>query len=194
MTMSTPQVPIIIRLRESDRAALADHFIALDGEDRRLRFGSTIGDEGLREYVKRIDFARDGLFAVHDDEGTRLLAVIHVALSENSAELGLSVAPQCRGRGFGSALFLRAVTFLRNRGMPEVFVHCLTENGAMMHLARKNRMRIIPAGSETDARLALDPPTAHTVFNEWLHEYQAAVFTAVRNNARFARTFLGYLA
>lgn len=192
--MSNRNVPITVRLRESDRAALADHFISLDGEDRRLRFGSNISDEGLREYVARIDCERDGVFAVHDHEGSRIVAVIHVALSSKSAELGLSVSPEYRFQGLGSALFLRAVTFLRNRGTPEVFVHCLTENGAMMHLARKNRMRIIPAGSETDARLALDPATPHTVFTEWLHEYHAAAVTTVRSNARFAKTLLGYFA
>jgi RimJ/RimL family protein N-acetyltransferase len=192
--MSNKNVPITVRLRESDRAALADHFISLDGEDRRLRFGSNISDDGLREYVARIDFERDGVFAVHDDEGARLLAVIHVAPSSKSAELGLSVAAEHRGQGLGSALFLRAVNHLRNRGMSEVFVHCLTENGAMMHLARKNRMRIIPAGSETDARLALDPPTPHTVFTEWLHDYHAAAVTTVRSNTRFAKTLLGYFA
>jgi hypothetical protein len=164
--MSNRNVPITVRLHASDRDALADHFINLDGEDRRLRFGSTISNDGLREYVARIDFERDGIFAVHDDEGSRLLAVIHVALSAKSAELGL----------------------------PEVFVHCLTENGAMMHLARKNRMRIIPAGAETDARLALEPPTAQTVFTEWLHEYHAAAITTVRSNTRFAKTLLGYFA
>jgi hypothetical protein len=64
----------------------------------------------------------------------------------------------------------------------------------MMHLARKNRMDIVPAGPETDARLALDPATPHTVFTEWLQEYQAVAVTTVRDNARFARKLLGYFA
>ena len=188
--MSTLNAAIPIRLRASDRASLANHFISLDADDRRLRFGSTISDEGLRDYARRIDFERDGVFAVHDDAGSRLLAVIHVALSARSAELGLSVVPECRGHGLGSVLFARAVNFLRNRGTPEVFVHCLTENGAMMHLARRNRMRIVPAGDETDARLALDPPTPHTVFTEWLHEYSAAAVSSVRNSTRLAKSLL----
>lgn len=191
--MSSNNSAITVRLRDSDREVLANHFISFDGEDRRLRFGSTISDDGLRAYVARIDFERDGVFAVHDDEGARLLAVIHVALSDRSAELGLSVVPECRGQGLGSALFLRAVTYLRNRGTPEVFVHCLTENGAMMHLARKNRMRIVAAGSETDAHLALAPATPHTVFTEWLNDYHAAAVTTARSNTRFAKTLLGYL-
>jgi GNAT superfamily N-acetyltransferase len=186
-------LPMTVRLRERDRIALEKHFVSLKGEDRRLRFGSPINDDGLRSYVARLDFDRDGLFAVHaDDHG--LLAVIHVASTSRSAELGLSVLQGHRGMGLGSALFARAVTYLRNRGISEVFIHCLSENGAMMHLARKNRMRITPAGTETDARLALDPATPQTVFTEWLHDYQAAAVDTVRSHSRFARTLLSYFS
>ena len=31
--------PLPVRLGEADRAAITDHFLALDAEDRRLRFG-----------------------------------------------------------------------------------------------------------------------------------------------------------
>jgi ribosomal protein S18 acetylase RimI-like enzyme len=182
--------PATLRLRESDRAALITHFLGLGAEDRRLRFGSPLRDEGLQAYVARIDFERDGLFAVHDDE-LKLLAVVHVAFSEGSAELGLSVLPGFRGQGLGSALLVRAIVHLRNRGSAEVFVHCLTENAAMMHLARKHGMRVIPAGAETDARLAIEPPTPHTHFLEWLHEQQGQFAQAVRHQARFSRAVLG---
>lgn len=185
--------PSTIRLRESDRTALEQHFLALNGEDRRLRFGSTISDDGLRAYVARIDFAHDGLFAVHDED-LALAAVIHVAFSEGSAELGLSVLQQHRGRGMGRALFARAVTHLRNRGTREVYVHCLTENGAMMHLARTNKMRIVPAGSETDARLKIDPPTAESLFVEWCQDQQAGTMTMLRRNAKMSRALFNFVA
>ena len=186
-------IPTTVRLREADRTALEAHFLALDGEDRRLRFGSPIGDAALREYVARIDFERDGLFAVQDEE-LRPLAVLHIAYGEESAELGISVLPEARGVGLGGALFERAVMRLRNRGTPEVFVHCLTENGAMMHLARKHGMRIIPAGSETDARLELDPPTAQSMIAEMLHDCGGITVRRVRENARFARALMKALA
>jgi GNAT superfamily N-acetyltransferase len=185
--------PLTVRLRDTDRAALETHFVALDGEDRRLRFGSNIGDLALAEYVARIDFERDGVFAVQDEE-LRLLAVVHVAFSAESAELGMSVLPDNRGKGLGNALFTRAVMHLRNRGTLEVFVHCLTENGAMMHLARKHGMRIIPAGAETDARLLLDPATAHSHLSEWLHDHHADALQAVRRNARVSRMIFEFLA
>ena len=161
--------PPTVRLRVTDRAALEQHFLALDGEDRRLRFGASISDAGLRMYVARIDFERDGLFAVRDGE-LRLLAVVHVAMGGGAPEMGLSVLPGLRGRGLGNALFARAVMHLRNRGKRRVFVHCISENGAMMHLARRNGMRIVNTGAESDAYLALDPPTPQSRFAEWLQD------------------------
>ncbi len=163
-TMSIPA-----RLRESDRAALEAHFLALGGEDRRLRFGASISDDGVRAYLARIDFEHDGLFAVHGDN-PELIAAVHVAVGAGGAEMGLSVLPGHRGRGLGSALFTRAVMHLRNRGEPRVFVHCITENAAMMHLAIKHGMRIVNAGAETDAYLVLAPATPQSILHEWAQD------------------------
>ena len=187
--MTNPTQPLPVRLRDTDRAALEAHFLALAGEDRRLRFGGPIADEGLREYVARIDFERDGLFAVQDDQ-LRFAAVVHVAFTGPTAELGLSVLPDFRGKGMGNALVQRAVMHLRNRGSKEVFVHCLSENEAMMHIARKNGMRIIPCGPETDARLAIDPPTSESVVTEWVQDSHARVVQTVRKNALFSSALM----
>ena len=171
---------ITVRLGEPDREALLAHFLALDREDRRLRFGAPVPDVRIGEYVARLDFERDGLFAVRGDE-LRVIAAVHVALSPRSAELGLSVLPGHRGLGLGNALFQRAVTFLRNREMREVFVHCLSENGAMMHLARKNGMRTLHSGAESDARLVLEPATVDSFISEWLDDQKGdAMLLAAR--------------
>ena len=175
-----------VRLHELDRALLEEHFLALGAEDRRLRFGAAIVDDGVRAYVARLDFERDGIFAVQDD-ALRLLAVVHVAPVGDSAEFGLSVLPESRGQGLGNILFTRAVVYLRNRGSREVFVHCLAENGAMMHLARKNGMRIVGSGGESDARLVLEPATANSFINEWLDDQKGRSVQVLRKNARLVQ-------
>jgi GNAT superfamily N-acetyltransferase len=175
---------LTVRLRAADSPALLEHFKALEGEDRRLRFGSPLRDEAIAEYVARIDFVRDGVVAVHDG-AMRLLAVIHIAITDGCAELGLSVLPEARNQGVGTALFARAVMHLRNRGASEVFVHCLSENGAMMHIARKLGMAIVPCGPETDARIRVDPPTPQSFLNEWMQDLNA---DTVRYFGAFAKS------
>lgn len=161
-----------IRLRETDRRALTEHFLALDADDRRLRFGACLGDEAIRALDERIDFDRDEIFGIAGDD-LRLLAVVHVAFYPEKAELGLSVLPGARGLGFGNSLFSRAVMHLTNRGVREVFVHCLSENGAMMHLARKNGMRVVHDGGESDAYLALPLATPASILAEWVWDQNA---------------------
>jgi GNAT superfamily N-acetyltransferase len=186
MTMT----PLPVRLREHDRASLLAHFLRLGSEDRRLRFGSPIGDAGVEAYVQRIDFADDGVFAIQDDR-LHVVAAIHVARTGEAAELGLSVLPGYRGAHLGSALFARAVMYLRNRGIGTVYVHCLSENATMVHIARKHRMRLSSGGSESDGRLELEPATAHTHFMEWLHDQRAFAVQSVRQNARLSRVLFG---
>ena len=184
-----PTIPTT-RLRAPDKAALLHHFLALDREDRRLRFGAPLSDDAIRDYVGRLDMARDGLFAVHDDL-LEIVAVVHVALGEGPAELGLSVLPGWRGTGHGNALVARAVMFLRNRSARAVFVHCLAENAAMMHIARKNGMSLEWGGGEADGHLGLRPPTPDSVWQEWLEDQRGTTVKAMRQNTRNALALLG---
>jgi RimJ/RimL family protein N-acetyltransferase len=179
----TTQLPI--RLHEADRRALIEHFLALDADDRRLRFGASLSDYAVRELDERIDFERDEIFGIVADD-LRLLAVVHVAFYPDKAELGLSVLPQARGLGLGNALFSRAVMHLTNRDMRQVFVHCLSENGAMMHLARKNGMRVVREGPETDAYLELPRATPGSIFSEWMWDQNARFAHEVRRGSRLA--------
>jgi len=146
-------------LTRLERPKLAAHFLSLNAEDRRLRFGLPISDASVADYVERINFARDAVFGVFDDE-LNLAGAAHLARAEDHAELGVSVLPSHRGRGIGAALLERAHTHARNWGIGTLFMHCLTENAAMMHLARKQGMRIAAASGEADAHLELAPASA----------------------------------
>ena len=146
-------------LTRLERPTLAAHFLSLNAEDRRLRFGLPIADASVADYVERIDFASDVVFGVFDDE-LNLAGAAHLARAEDHAELGVSVLPAHRGRGIGATLLERAHTHARNWGIGTLFMHCLTENAAMMHLARKQGMRIAAASGEADAHLELAPASA----------------------------------
>jgi hypothetical protein len=67
-------------LSENGRPSLLTHFLALDQESRRLRFGGGgfSSDESIRAYVKQIDFTRDAVFGVLDAD-LCLIGVAHLA-------------------------------------------------------------------------------------------------------------------
>lgn len=185
--MDTRIVNIVTKeLSRLQRPALADHFLALGGEDRRLRFGVGLSDHGVRDYVERIDFDRDAVFGVFDDD-MRLAGVGHLAHGDGFAELGVSVLPAHRGRGMGGALLARAHTHARNWGVPTLFMHCLSENGAMMHLARKQGMRIVAERGEADAYLELPPGDAVSITKALLADRVALFDYALKSQALAAR-------
>ena len=158
---------VVQRLDERARKALLEHFLALTPDDRRLRFGSSLSAEGIAEYVRRIDFDRDAAFGIHDDD-LQLIGVAHLALLDEHAELGLSVLPGHRGRGVGSALFERGAAHARNRSVPRLFMHCLRENAAVVHIAQKFGMHIVAEAGDADAHLELPPASAGSIAGEFV--------------------------
>jgi len=156
-------------LSRFERDALGRHLLALGDDDRRLRFGIALPDQAIRDYVARIDFERDAVFGVFDDD-LQLAAAAHLARCDSHAELGVSVLPGWRGRGAGAALLARSHMHARNWGIRALFMHCLSENGAMMHLARKQGMRIATEQGESDAWLELPRADASSYANELFAE------------------------
>ena len=148
-----------------DRPAYEQHLLALGTEDRRLRFGTPPADSVVRAYVERIDFERDALFGVFSDD-LALVGAAHLARGDEHAELGVSVLPEYRGRGFGGALLERAMLRARNWRRPKLFMHCLRENATMMHLAQKLGMHVATQAGEADAWLELPHPDAGSYFGE----------------------------
>jgi GNAT superfamily N-acetyltransferase len=177
---------LVKRLAPNHRDALLRHFLALGADDRRLRFGSTISDAGIAEYVSGIDFDRGAVFGVFDDD-LGLTGVAHVATGEGMAELGVSVLPGYRGQNIGSALFDRAGMFARNQMVRVLFMHCLAENQAMMHIARKSKMRIVAAGGEADAHLELPPGDPASIARELMQEQIALFDYTLRSQVLSAR-------
>jgi GNAT superfamily N-acetyltransferase len=178
---------ILVReLSRLDRASLAPHFLALQGEDRRLRFGAPLHDASVRAYVARINFERDAVFGVHDD-ALNVVGAAHLARAQGHAELGVSVLAPYRNGGIGAALLGRAHMRARNWGLRALFMHCLTENGAMMHLARKRQMRIVLEAGEADAWLELPPADAGSHFGEVFAERVALFDYALKQG----RSWLG---
>jgi hypothetical protein len=89
------------------------------------------------------------------------------------AEFGVSVLAQARRRGFGKRLFEHATLHARNRGVGALFIHALSENTAMLKIARDAGARVRREGSETEAWLELPPDTFASHLDELVGERAA---------------------
>lgn len=169
------------RLNARHRDDITRHLLQLPGEDRRLRFGQSIRDEAVRQYVAGIDFDRDRVFGIHGSD-VELIGAAHLALDAEAqaAELGLSVDPASRGKGYGYALLQRSLLHAANIGFRVLFMHCLAENGIMMHLARKSGLRIVVRAGEADAQLLLDRDAHGGVLKEAMADQFALVDIALK--------------
>jgi GNAT superfamily N-acetyltransferase len=143
-----------------------DHLLRLDAEDRRLRFGFIIDDAGIREHVRQLDRQTDRIIA-HIDDNLRVVGAAHIAPADDGAiELAISVDYSWRGRGVGAQLFDQAVLRARNRGLRRAYIYSLADNRVMRHLARKVGMTIHSEAGESEACLALPPPTPLSLLRE----------------------------
>lgn len=162
------------------RERIAAHLISLEVSDRYLRFGYPSSDAQISKYVDMLDFEQDEVFGIFSRR-VELIAMAHLAHigianpdgGPAMSEFGVSVLPRGRRRGFGRRLFEHAVLHARNRGVETLFIHALSENTAMLKIARNAGATVVREGPESDARLKLPPDTLASHVGEMM-EHQAA--------------------
>ncbi len=173
-----PPVMVPIRsLGPNHRARITGHLLALDNYDRYLRFGFAASDEQIQRYTDSLNFNLDEVFGIYNRR-LELIAMAHLAFSADQdlaacAEFGVSVSKSARGRGYGARLFDRAATHARNEGVSRMFIHALSENAAMLKIARNAGAVVERDGSESEAHLQLPPATLDTRLTELLAEQVA---------------------
>lgn len=171
------------------------HLLELDAHDRYLRFGYAANDEQIRRYVAQLNFERDELFGIFNRR-LELIAMAHLAFSldpkyTSCAEFGVSVSKSARGRGYGGRLFERAVMHARNEGVQMLFIHALSENTAMLKIARRAGAVIERDGSESEAHLRLPPADFDSRVTEMVNEQVAITDYHLKAQAK---QFWGFLA
>lgn len=173
-----PDLIVPIRsLGENHRSRIEEHLLTLSPQDRYFRFGFSAKDEQIRAYVASLDFDRDEVFGIYNRH-LRLIAMAHLAYSSEvrasaSSEFGVSVLEPVRGRGYGRRLFERAVMHARNEGVTAMYVHALSENTAMLKIAKRAGATVVRDGAESEAHLSLKPATFHTQMTEIMEEHLA---------------------
>lgn len=179
-------------LSPRQRERIAVHLLALDERDRYLRFGALASDAQIRRYVDTLDFNRDEVFGIFNRRLV-LLAMAHLAYESpppgspggrpTSAEFGVSVLANARRRGYGARLFEHAMLHARNRGVRHLHVHALSENAAMIAIARHAGAEVERLGSESEAVLTLPPDTVASRIEEAVGSHAAQVDFELKRQA-----------
>ena len=173
---------------------IARHLQALPTADRYLRFGYAATDEQIERYVQGLNFERDEIFGVFNRR-LELVAMAHLAYSVDPqwatcAEFGVSVSPHQRGKGLGAKLFGHAVMHARNQGVKLLFIHALSENVAMLKIARHAGAVLQRDGSESEAYLSLPPATLDSQLNGLMQEQMAELDYQLKMQAHQFRQWL----
>ncbi|MDB5937928.1 MAG: GCN5-related N-acetyltransferase, partial [Polaromonas sp.] len=126
------------------------------------------------------------------------IAMAHLAFStdpelQSCAEFGVSVLAHARGRGYGARLFDRAAMHSRNEGVQMMFIHALSENTAMLNIARKAGATVERDGSESEAYLRLPPADLDSRMSEMLDEHIAQTDYRLKVQAKKFWDFLALL-
>jgi RimJ/RimL family protein N-acetyltransferase len=188
-------------LSKRHRPRILAHLLALDPGDRYLRFGYPASDAQIEQYVQKLDFERDEVFGIFNRR-LELIAMAHLAYQAPQqvqgqpamVEFGVSVSKSARGRGYGARLFNRAVMQARNRQVQTLYIHALSENTAMLKIARKAGATVVRDGSESQAWLKLPPDTLATHFEALLERQAAEMDYRLKLNARRFQAWLSALA
>ena len=170
------------------------HLQALSAQDRYLRFGYVATDEQIERYVQGLNFVRDEVFGVYNRR-LELVAMAHLAYSVDPqwatcAEFGVSVSAHQRGKGLGAKLFGHAVMHARNQGVSLLFIHALSENVAMLKIARHAGAQVQRDGSESEAYLSLPQANLDSQLSGLMHEQMAELDYQLKMQAHQFRQWL----
>ena len=170
------------------------HLLALAPQDRYLRFGYPATDEQIERYVSGLNFVRDEIFGVFNRR-LEIVAMAHLAYSVDPqwatcAEFGVSVDTRQRGRGLGAKLFRHAVNHARNEGVSMLFVHALSENVAMLKIARHAGARVERDGSESEAYLTVPEATLDSQVSGLFQDQMAEIDYQLKMQAKQFREWL----
>jgi GNAT superfamily N-acetyltransferase len=191
-----PLVPIRA-LSPRHRERIAKHLLALNADDRYLRFGFAAKEAQIRAYVAQLNFERDDIYGIYN-RALKLIAVAHVAfspddLTTNCAEFGVSVLPQSRGKGLGTMLFERAIIHARSENVDLMFIHALSENAAMLKIARSAGAWVERDGMESQAYIKLPPATLDTRLTDAVEDSLGEVDFQLKRQAKRFWAVLGSL-
>ena len=151
--------------------AYGRHLKKLTPEDRQTRFCYNIQDESIDRFILDILYNQQDHHLFTATEFDAIIGFGHLAREGEDWELAVSVEHSAQGHGVGNKLMSYMIPWAQIHGVHNVFMHCITQNQKIQHLARKHGLRTVERdGAETTSRVELPVPTPMEYTNEFLRE------------------------
>lgn len=181
---------IIKRLNNSHREKVLEHFKRLDSESIRSRFCSFMNESAIELYVNKINFYKNGIFGIFDDN-LNIIGVGECVIEEtNKAEVAFCVEPKYQNQGLGGKLLERIVRFAKAREKTHLEMLCLKSNQKSQYLAKKFGLKVKHSmDGETLAIIEMDKNSSIIEkYNENIDEGLASYWLSQRENINYWKT------
>lgn len=163
-----------MKIQHADISALAAYAIHLKNlteADRYTRFCYNIKDEAIDQFILSILYHQDDHHLFTATAGDIVVGYGHLAREGNDWELAVSVDSEFQGQGVANNIMDFMIVWGKTRSIHSVFMHCITQNQKIQHLARKHGLRMIERdGAEVTSKVDLPPATPMDYTTDFLRE------------------------
>ena len=182
-----------MKIQHADISVLADyasHLKNLSEADRYTRFCYNIKDENIDQFILSILYNVDDHHLFTAELNDKIVGFGHLAREGSNWELAVSVDSNCQGQGVANGIMDFMIDWGTTRGVHSVFMHCITQNAKIQHLARKHGLRMVERdGAEVTSRVDLPPPTPLDYTAQFLQEQQMILEQIVDLQRRMIKNF-----
>lgn len=173
-------------------AEYAEHLKNLSDEDRYTRFGYAASSRAIDSMILNILYHQDEhhIFTYYTDGS--IVGFGHLAREDDAWELAVSVERDYQGRGIADELMDHMIAWGKTHGVEVLYMHCITENQKIQHLARKHGLKSWDrAGHELTSRVRLPEPTVLDYTTNFVREQGDLAADIVRLQRAWLRNWTG---
>ena len=172
----------------------AQHLKNLSDEDRYTRFGYAASADTIDKMILNILYNQDDhhIFTYYTDG--RIVGFGHLAREGTDWELAVSVERDYQGRGIANQLMDHMIDWGKTHGVEVLYMHCITENQKIQHLARKHGLKSWDrSGHELTSRVRLPDPTILDYTANFVREQSNLAADIVRLQRAWLHNWTGKL-
>lgn len=152
-------------------ASYAKHLKNLSPEDRYTRFCYHIRDEQIDQLILQILYNQDDHYLFTATDNDTVVGFGHLARDGDNWELAVSVNSDRQGQGIGNRIMSYMIPWAQIHGVHNVFMHCITQNQKIQHLATKHGLQMVEKDSgEITSKVELPPPTPMDYSTDFMRE------------------------